>query len=157
MPNATFERTNKLHFKVNANQNRPAYIQRIEVAVGVDDLYDTLSKTGEFTTRGILFDFDSDRLRPESTPTLDELYDVLSKHGDLAVIIEGHTDDRGDADYNQKLSARRAAAVVSHLTGRGIAAARLTAMGKGESEPAVSNATAAGQEQNRRVVIRARK
>lgn len=154
MPNARFERTSKIWFKVNANQNRRAYIQFIEVAVGVDELYDSLAKTGEFTTRGILFDFDSDRLRPESTPTLDALYDALAKHGDLAVTIEGHTDDQGEADYNQKLSARRAAAVVAHLTGRGIAASRLAAVGKGESEPAASNATAAGREQNRRVVIR---
>ncbi len=154
MPNARFERTNKVWFKVNANQNRRAYIQFIEVAVGVDELYDSLAKTGEFTTRGILFDFDSDRLRPESTPTLDELHEALTKHPDLAVSIEGHTDDQGDADYNQKLSARRAAAVVAHLTSRGIAASRLSSVGKGESEPAASNATAAGREQNRRVVLR---
>ncbi|MEZ5564657.1 MAG: OmpA family protein [Gammaproteobacteria bacterium] len=154
MPNATFDRTNKIHFRVHANEQRPAYIQFIQVAVGVDDLYGALEKTGNFTTRGILFAYDSDRLQPESTPTLEQLYDALNKHADLAVIIEGHTDDRGEADYNQKLSARRAAAVVDWLTGRGISSARLQSVGKGEAEPAVSNATAEGREQNRRVVIR---
>lgn len=154
MPNATFERSNKLWFRVNADEKRPAYIQLIEVAVGVDDVYAALQKTGEFTTRGILFAYDSDRLQPESTPTLEQLYDALNKHPELKVQIEGHTDDKGEADYNQQLSARRATAVVTWLSGRGISASRMQSVGKGESVPAVSNATAAGREQNRRVVIR---
>ncbi|MHB1327869.1 MAG: OmpA family protein, partial [Gemmatimonadales bacterium] len=100
-----------------------------------------------------LFDYDSDRLKPESTPTLEQLHQALEQHPDLAVTIEGHTDAQGDDAYNQKLSDRRANAVVAYLTGRGIAASRLAAVGKGESQPVAGNATEAEREQNRRVVI----
>jgi OOP family OmpA-OmpF porin len=126
------------------------------VAVHGDPLYEALIATGEYTTRGILFDVDSDRIRPESTPTLEELVSVLDRNRELAVEIEGHTDSDGEDAYNQSLSQRRAEAVVAYLTGRGIAGARLTPVGKGESEPVADNATAAGRQENRRSVVRVR-
>ncbi|MCL4867314.1 MAG: OmpA family protein, partial [Gemmatimonadales bacterium] len=112
------------------------------------------STTGEFTTRGIFFDSDSDTLRPESTPTLEALRTALHDHADLKVLVEGHTDGQGEEDHNLDLSRRRAAAVVAYLTANGIAADWLRSDGKGESTPVGDNATAEGRQQNRRVVIR---
>ncbi|MEM7416645.1 MAG: OmpA family protein [Gemmatimonadota bacterium] len=156
VPNANMKRGRALEFHVRANSRFHAYLTHLVVATHGDPLYDALT-TGDrsWTTRGILFDFDSDRLRGESTPTLDELRRVLEDHGDLSVTIEGHTDSAGDDAYNQALSERRAQAVVDYLVEAGIDASRLDSAGMGESHPVGENDTEAGRQQNRRVVIRA--
>jgi outer membrane protein OmpA-like peptidoglycan-associated protein len=156
VPNANFGRSDHIEFQVNANNDRRAYLRGILVAMHGDPLYDALVSTGVYTTRGILFDVNSARLRPESTPTLGELASTLARNSELAVEIEGHTDSDGDDASNLDLSQRRAEAVVAYLTDQGISASRLTAVGKGESEPVADNASAAGRQQNRRSVIRVR-
>jgi outer membrane protein OmpA-like peptidoglycan-associated protein len=93
-------------------------------------------------------------LRPESSPKLEEMRAMLAQHADLKVMIEGHTDATGDDASNLSLSDRRAQAVVAWLTSNGIHASRLQAAGKGETVPVGDNATEAGRQQNRRVVIR---
>lgn len=154
VPNANFARTGAIEFHLNANPRFPAYITDIVVAVGLDPLYDKLMADGEVTSYGFLFDVNSDRLRPESTPKLEELREMLATHGDLKVEIIGHTDATGDDAHNLDLSERRAQSVVEYLTRNGIDAGRLAAAGKGETEPVGDNATASGRQQNRRVVIR---
>lgn len=156
IPNGDFARGPMLEVRIPANDSRRAYLADLVVAIHGDPLYDALTDTGAFTTRGILFDFDSDRIRPESTPTLQQILSTLEDHGDLALTIEGHTDSSGEEDYNQSLSARRAQAVVAWLVGEGIDGGRLDAVGKGETEPAADNASEAGRQQNRRVVLKAR-
>ena len=79
---------------------------------------------------------------------------ILQKNPSLKLEIEGHTDNRGAADYNQRLSENRAKAVMDYLIVRGIASSRLSANGYGFSKPAASNATATGRAQNRRVELR---
>lgn len=154
VPNASFPQSDVIEFHVNASERFPAYLSDIVVRVGLDPLYDGLMRTGSVTTYGFLFDVGSDRLRPESSPKLEELRKLLADHGDLKVMIEGHTDATGEDAANQDLSERRAESVVSWLTSQGIAAARLQASGKGETAPVGDNATEAGRQQNRRVVIR---
>lgn len=154
VPTANFGRGKAVEFHLTANARFPVYLSEITVAVGLDSLYDALMATGEFTTRGILFDTDADVLRPESTPALEMITSALTEHPDLRVQIEGHTDSQGDDAHNQTLSERRAAAVVAYIVAQGIAPARLVAVGKGELVPAGDNATAEGRQQNRRVVIR---
>ncbi|MFW6039782.1 MAG: OmpA family protein [Gemmatimonadota bacterium] len=154
VPNADFGRSNRVEFHVNANQDRPTYVRNVMLAVGLDDLYGALSAGEAWTTRGILFDVNSGVLRPESTPVLGEIQRTLSQHDDLAIVIEGHTDATGDDAHNQDLSERRAQSVVDWLSAQGIDAGRLSAVGKGESEPVADNATAEGRQENRRVVIR---
>jgi outer membrane protein OmpA-like peptidoglycan-associated protein len=153
VPTANFGRTDAVEFHLTANARLPTYISEIIVAVGLDDLYETLMATGEFTTRGIFFDSDSDQLRPESTPVLQEMVTTLTEHTDLKVLIEGHTDAQGEEAHNQGLSERRAAAVVRYLTEQGVAAARLSSRGMGEVKPVADNATPAGRQENRRVVV----
>ena len=143
-----------IEFHVAANARLRSYIKNVVVAVGIDKLYDSLMATGEFTTRGIFFDFDSDVLRPESTPVLEEIRATLAEHVELEVVIEGHTDSQGEDAYNLSLSERRAQAVVAYLVTNGIAESRLSAAGKGETEPVADNDSPEGRAQNRRVVIK---
>lgn len=154
LPNADFGRSRRIEFNVQANGTRPSYLRGIVIAAGLDDLYGTLSSGEAWTTRGILFDVDSDVLRPESTPVLNEIERTLSQHEDLSIVIEGHTDATGDDAHNLDLSERRAASVVAWLTRQDIDARRLTAVGKGETEPAADNGTPEGRQANRRVVVR---
>jgi len=69
------------------------------------------------------------------------------------VAIQGYTDSVGSEDYNQALSERRAESVKSYLTAQGIGATRLTASGKGRSDPVADNDSASGRQQNRRVEV----
>ena len=156
IPTANFGSSNFIEFRMGGNQNLRGYISDIIVAVGVDDLYDALMETGEFTTRGILFDVDSDVLRPESTPVLEELRTTLEDHPELQVVIEGHTDSTGDDAHNQDLSERRAQSVVAYMVGNGIDTGRMDAVGKGETDPVADNETPEGRSQNRRVRVTVR-
>jgi len=87
-----------------------------------------------------------------SHPLLDNVARVIASHPDIPVIeVRGHTDNRGADDYNMRLSQERAEAVVAYLVGKGIAAGRLRAAGRGEGEPVYDNDTRAGRAANRRV------
>ncbi len=100
-----------------------------------------------------LFDFDKSVVRPDGKKSIDE---ALAKLGgvDLEMVIAtGHTDSVGTDAYNQKLSERRAAAVKEYLVSKGIPAAKVTTIGKGESQPVATNKTAEGRQKNRRVDI----
>jgi flagellar motor protein MotB len=100
--------------------------------------------------RNIFFDFDKATLRPESEAELTTLLDLLKQNPNMRIRIIGHTDSKGDDDYNQKLSEDRAHSVVDYLIAKGIAANRLEYLGKGESEPIDTNDTDAGRQNNRR-------
>ena len=100
---------------------------------------------------GINFKFDSSQIEPDSERILNQAVETLNKASSVDVRIEGHTDSTGSDAYNDKLSHRRANAVRDYLVQHGIAAARLTTDGKGESQPVASNDTADGRYQNRRV------
>jgi len=105
--------------------------------------------------RNILFAYDSANLKPESRPALAIIAEALRASPDIKVVIEGHTDSEGSDDYNLSLSQRRAEAVVMALINTfKIDASRLRAVGRGESTPITSNASAAGRAQNRRVEIK---
>ena len=100
-----------------------------------------------------LFDFDKSVLRPDGKKSID---DALAKLGgvDLEMVIAtGHTDSVGTDAYNQALSERRAAAVKDYLVSKGIPSAKVTTIGKGESQPVATNKTAEGRQKNRRVDI----
>lgn len=83
----------------------------------------------------IFYDFDKATLRPESTEALDKLIALLEENPNVTIELSAHTDYRGSAAYNQRLSQRRAESVVNYLTEHGIAADRLSPMGYGKEKP----------------------
>ncbi|RCX30174.1 OmpA family protein [Thioalbus denitrificans] len=101
----------------------------------------------------VSFDYDSDRIKPAFRSTLDKLADVLRKYDRTVVHVVGHTDSTGSAEYNQRLSERRASSVANYLQSRGVDPSRVRYEGRGESEPRDTNATEAGRQLNRRVEI----
>ena len=100
----------------------------------------------------IHFDFNSSQIQPAGYPALDEWVKLMKDNPYMTAEIQGHTDAVGSEDYNQALSERRAASVVSYLTGRGVERSRLTSIGYGESRLVVQ--TQEKNETNRRVVFK---
>jgi outer membrane protein OmpA-like peptidoglycan-associated protein len=155
VPNADFKRSNILHLVIDARSDEnAAYISRIRVAESRKSMYDDLAASGHVATQGILFDTGSDKLRPESTPTLKQIAGMLESHADLKLRIEGHTDNVGDKNANRTLSDKRAAAVkASLINDYHVNKGRLDSKGLGDSKPAGDNATAEGRSNNRRVEL----
>ena len=83
----------------------------------------------------IFFDFDKATLRPESATALDQLVVLLNENPNVTIELSAHTDYKGSAEYNKRLSQRRAESVVNYLTEHGIAADRLTPVGYGKERP----------------------
>jgi flagellar motor protein MotB len=100
-----------------------------------------------------IFESGKSRIRPEVEDRLEAVIDILKKNPGMRLEIQGYTDDRGSMDMNQRLSEDRARSVNEYLIRKGIAADRLTWAGYGPSRPAVSNDTADGRRQNRRVEL----
>jgi OmpA-OmpF porin, OOP family len=153
-PNGDLARANKIFIRMPGNEDTAVMIGNISVNAGGKSMYDAIMGAGRVATQGIFFDTGSDRIRPESTPTLREIGEMLKAHADLKLAVEGHTDNTGTAAANQSLSEKRAQAIVAYLKAEyGVAAERLQAKGLGQTRPAASNDTAEGRQQNRRVEL----
>jgi outer membrane protein OmpA-like peptidoglycan-associated protein len=101
----------------------------------------------------ILFDVNSANLRTASQADLADLAVSLQKYPDFDITVIGHTDDTGSEEYNQTLSERRATSAAEYLKSQGVAADRITTLGKGELEPKVENTSDTNRQQNRRVEV----
>jgi outer membrane protein OmpA-like peptidoglycan-associated protein len=102
---------------------------------------------------GILFDVDSDRLRPEARSNLGSLATVLEKYPDTEIMVQGHTDNTGSDEHNLRLSRDRASAVGHDLASEGVSGSRMEESGLGEQQPVGDNGTVAGRQANRRVEV----
>ena len=155
VPNANFERSKILHLIIDArSEENAAYVSRIRVAESRKSLYDDLAASGRVATQGLLFDTGSDKLRPESTPTLKAIATMIEQHPELRVRIEGHTDNVGNPAANKTLSEKRAAAVKAALVSQfKVSGGRLDAKGLGDTKPTGANTTAEGRANNRRVEL----
>jgi OOP family OmpA-OmpF porin len=101
----------------------------------------------------IRFANDSDVVEQQYRSEIQKVADFMREYPQTNVVVEGHTDDRGAADYNQQLSDRRARAVANSLINDfSIPARRVSSVGKGEAEPIADNTSAEGRASNRRVV-----
>jgi outer membrane protein OmpA-like peptidoglycan-associated protein len=128
--------------------------QAAELQRQIDALQAKPTDRGLIVTLGdVLFDTGKASLKAGATSNLNKLVAFLNEYSDRTVLIEGYTDSVGSEDYNQGLSERRADSVKSYLAGQGIGSIRLSAAGKGESDPVASNDSAAGRQQNRRVEV----
>jgi len=102
---------------------------------------------------GILFEFNSADLQSAAKTNIENLANILKKYKDTNILVEGHTDSIGTADYNQKLAERRAASVVQFAESLGVDQSRFTSRGYGFSQPVASNSTPDGRQANRRVEV----
>ena len=101
----------------------------------------------------VLFQTDSDVLRPGAVDKLRPLAGYLRANAGVRVAIDGYTDARGSDQHNQVLSERRAASVRSAFDAMGVTRARFAVTGHGEREPVATNSTSEGQRLNRRVEV----
>lgn len=135
------------------------YMDRQEAA-----LRERLRATGVSVTRyedtivlnmpgNVTFATDSSDVTSDFYPVLDSVSEVLNEFDQTYVDVVGHTDSTGAADYNQRLSERRADSVASYLESQDVLAARLVVSGAGEERPMADNATPDGRALNRRVEI----
>lgn len=104
--------------------------------------------------RGVTFEFNKATLTSNAKTLLDDVVSELERYQDIRIEVGGHTDAEGSDDYNQRLSEQRAAAVVSYLESRGIAADRMTRVGYGETQPVADHESDEGRERNRRVELK---
>ena len=107
----------------------------------------------KMVTYDILFDFNKATIKPESMKEINRIKDIMQKNPKVRYEVQGHTDSVGDPASNQRLSERRAQAIVDKMVELGVSRSRLVPVGKGESEPISSNATEEGRAKNRRVVF----
>ncbi|MBS2029097.1 MAG: OmpA family protein [Deltaproteobacteria bacterium] len=103
---------------------------------------------------GVNFDFNKSNLRPDSEPVLKQVLAMFQADASYSAEIGGHTDNVGEKNYNQKLSGERAKAVKDWLVAHGIAPARLTSAGYGDTRPLVPNNSDANRARNRRVELK---
>jgi len=99
----------------------------------------------------VLFAYDRSDLNTTAKANLDRLKNILLKYPETNITIIGHTDSKGSNSYNQTLSESRARSVTTYTSQNGISSTRLTAIGKGESDPIATNDTDEGSALNRRV------
>jgi outer membrane protein OmpA-like peptidoglycan-associated protein/tetratricopeptide (TPR) repeat protein len=107
--------------------------QKFEVEIVLDKIY----KNKEITLENIYYDYDKWDIRTDAQPTLNQLAQTLVENPNIKIQLNSHTDCRGNDQYNEELSQRRAQAAVDYLISKGIASNRLTAKGYGETIPAV--------------------
>jgi OmpA-OmpF porin, OOP family len=126
----------------------------VRFAESTPDFSQIIASSGRYIVRGILFDTDSDVIKPESAPVIKQIARGLETNPSLKLLIEGHTDSVGDAAHNMDLSKRRAEAVKSVLVSQfAVDASRLSSAGLGSTKPVDKNDTPQGRAQNRRVEL----
>ena len=113
------------HIKVSPVKKSEEYVLQFPLA----------SITAPVLIDNIFFDFDKATLRPESATALDELVVLLKENPNVTIELSAHTDYKGSAEYNKRLSQRRAESVVKYLTEHGIENERLTPVGYGKEMP----------------------
>ncbi len=139
-------------FRFDSRDEAIPLISDFRIAAGLPDLRNRLLKDGKIISYGILFDINSDKLKPESYSTLKEISDIMKENPELRILVVGHTDSDGDDALNLDLSKRRGASVKNELVIKfSCDASRLETDGKGESEPIAENNTSVNKEKNRRV------
>jgi len=121
--------TNSKRVHVNSKSDYDDEINTINLTVLLDKIY--FGK--EIVLKNIYYDYDKWTLRDESIPTLNELYLILKNNPGYKIKIGSHTDCRGEEEYNQILSQKRAASVVDYLIGKGISKDRLESIGYGKT------------------------
>ena len=102
----------------------------------------------------VFFDYDKSELKSESFPELERIIELLRENPKVRLRFDGHTDDQGSDEYNEKLSQRRAEAVRDYIVAGGVPTARLEARGLGKRKPMMQGSTDEARASNRRVEMK---
>ncbi len=129
-------------------QNSGPHSQAIRTASGSSENQTT---TLILEVTDVLFDFDKWVIKAPYLPELDTWVSYFMNNPQVTAGISGHTDSIGRTSYNQKLSEKRAQAVVNYLVKNGVEVHRLKVRGFGELQPIASNSSSEGRQKNRRV------
>jgi len=121
---------------------------------GCPVINDEVKKIVTYAANNIYFVTGSYKLLSKSNKGLDEVVAIMKKNPDMKLAIDGHTDDVGSNEMNQRLSDNRAGTVKAYFVSQGVEESRLTAVGHGETMPVVDNKTAANRQKNRRVEMK---
>jgi peptidoglycan-associated lipoprotein len=124
-------------------------------ARNASDAQRTQAEMAALLTQKVYFDYDRDVLRDDTRTVLDAKVPVLLANPGVSLLISGHTDERGTAEYNLALGQRRAAQVKRYLASKGVPETRLTAQSVGDAQPAVQGTDESAYSQNRRAEFEA--
>jgi OOP family OmpA-OmpF porin len=130
---------------------RPVVENCLEAPKGLKDV--KIDDRGCWILENVLFDSGKWKIKSKYYAQLDALAKTLKKNPDLQIMIQGHTDNIGSAEYNQGLSERRAHAVMLYLKKKGVEPKRLSTVGYGFKNPIASNETKKDRAKNRRVQL----
>ncbi len=142
--------------ELSHNEGAGYYLVLVEKAgmaqsvVTADDMTTVLNRDGRISLH-INFDTAKATITPDSQPIVDQITAMMKANPSLQLSVEGNTDNVGTAQSNKTLSQARAQAVVTAVSGAGVAASRMAAVGHGQDNPIADNSTDAGRAQNRRV------
>ncbi|MBP6825917.1 MAG: OmpA family protein [Saprospiraceae bacterium] len=147
--------SNKAKFSTKGIAKDPANpVQVFEIEIVLDKIY----RNREIVLENIYYDYDKWDIRPDAEPTLNRLAEVLRQNPAIRIQLGSHTDCRGNDNYNEDLSQKRAQSAVNYLISKGIDATRLSAIGYGETQPAencaCSRCTEAEHQANRRTTFK---
>jgi OOP family OmpA-OmpF porin len=124
-----------------------------DMAASAQAMAEAIARSGKLDVYGITFATGQATIAPSSNQVLSDVLAVLAANPDWKLLVEGHTDNVGNAAANQKLSEARARAVVAWLVAKGVESARLSAAGFGDTQPVAANTAEEGRAKNRRVVL----
>jgi peptidoglycan-associated lipoprotein len=129
-------------------------VQTFEIEIVLDKIF----RNREIVLENIYYDYNKWDIRPDAEPTLNSLAEILRQNPEIRIQLGSHTDCRGNDAYNQNLAQKRAQSAVNYLISKGIDPERLSALGYGESQPAVGCAcarcTEAEHQTNRRTTFK---
>ena len=108
--------------------------EELEVPIALDPIEEIIQEE-MVVLNPIYFDFDKSNITAQAAFELDKLVQVMNKYPDMVISAESHTDNRGSAPYNERLSDRRAKTTVAYVISKGIDKSRISGIGKGESSP----------------------
>jgi OOP family OmpA-OmpF porin len=139
---------------VNDEEDRCPNLPGTAANNGCPEVKQEVVNRANYVAKNVFLISGSAKLSPKSFKALDELAKILADDPNLKLSIEGHTDNTGSMELNQRLSESRANAVRDYLLSKGVSETRLTAIGYGPDRPIADNKTAAGRARNRRVEMK---
>ena len=137
---------------LDAKLKKKSEEEEVEVPIALDPIEEIIAED-RVELNPIYFDFDKSNITAQAAFELDKLVQIMNKYPDMVISATSHTDSRGSAAYNEKLSDRRAKTTVQYVVSKGIDKSRISGEGKGENEPKVncgSNCTEEEHQLNRR-------